>query len=234
MRSRAFWPKSTNTPTRSATRHVVVATRLVADAPLDLLGERLRKAAHVGERQLRLDRREDVQPGRARRLRVRAQTELVHHLAHDQRDLAHERPLAVARRVEVDQQVVGPLDLRHARVPRVQLDAPEVRDPRRAPPRCRRSRRPSSARSGTGRTPRRRSRDGSPARASGGRTRRRRRSGSASCGTAAGGGGGARARRRRRSTRRGRPSSARPPGRTACRDSRPGLRDGRFAWKRVS
>ena len=32
-------------------------------------------------------------------------------------------------RVEVDQQVVGPLDLRDARVPGVQLDAAEVRDP---------------------------------------------------------------------------------------------------------
>ena len=104
--------------------------RLVVDAPLDLLRERLREPAHLREQQLRLDRREDVEAGRARRLRIRAQPELVHHLAHDERDLAHERPLAVGRRVEVDQQVVGPLDLGHARVPRVQLDAAEVRDPR--------------------------------------------------------------------------------------------------------
>ena len=76
-----------------------------------------------------LDRREDVQAGRAGRLRVRAQPELVQHLLDDERDLADERPLAVGRRVEVDQEVVGPLDLGHARVPRVQLDAAEVRDP---------------------------------------------------------------------------------------------------------
>ena len=42
---------------------------LVADPPLDLLGERLREAAHLGERQLGPDRREDVQPGRPGGLR---------------------------------------------------------------------------------------------------------------------------------------------------------------------
>ena len=57
------------------------------------------------------------------------EAELVHHLAHDERDLADVRPLAVDRRVEVDQQVVG-ARCRHARVPRVQLDAAEVDDPR--------------------------------------------------------------------------------------------------------
>ncbi len=104
--------------------------RLVVDTALDLDRKRLREAANLGKRQLGLDRREDVEARRARRLRVRAQPELVHHLAHDERDLAHERPLAVARRVEVDQQIVGLLDLRDARRPRVQLDASEVRDPR--------------------------------------------------------------------------------------------------------
>ena len=45
---------------------------LVADPPLDLLGERLREPAHLRERQLRPDRRQDVQPRRARGLRERA------------------------------------------------------------------------------------------------------------------------------------------------------------------
>ena len=49
VRSRAFCPKSTKTPRRSATRHVVVATLLVADAPLDLFRERLRESPHVRE-----------------------------------------------------------------------------------------------------------------------------------------------------------------------------------------
>ena len=136
-------------PTRSATRHVVVATAWSPTRRSTSSAIAFAKPAHLGEQQLGPDRREDVQPGRAGRLRVRAQPELVQHLAHDERDLAHVRPLAVARRVEVDQQVVGPLDLGHARVPRVQLDAAEVRRPRRARRRCRRSRTPSSARSGT-------------------------------------------------------------------------------------
>ena len=82
-----------------------------------------------GKTHVALDRGQDVQTGRARRLRVRPQPELVQHLAHDERDLADERPLPVGRRVEIDQQVVGLLDLGHARVPGVQLDAAEVGDP---------------------------------------------------------------------------------------------------------
>ena len=39
------------------------------------------------------------------------------------------RPLSLGARVEIDQEVVRQLDLRHARVPGVQLDAAEVRDP---------------------------------------------------------------------------------------------------------
>ena len=58
------------------------------------------------------------------------------------------------------------------------------------------------------------------ARASGGRTLPRRRSGSASYGTAGGEGGGGRTARRRGSTRPGRPSSARAPGRRPCPGSR--------------
>ena len=42
---------------------------------------------------------------------------------------AHVLPGVPLARVEVDQEVVGPLDVAHARVPGVQLDAAEVRDP---------------------------------------------------------------------------------------------------------
>ena len=70
-----------------------------------------------------------MQPGRTRGLRVRREPELVHHLLHDERDLADELPRVALARVEVDQQVVGPLDVVHARVPRVQLDAAEVDHP---------------------------------------------------------------------------------------------------------
>src|SRR5205814_4645240 len=63
-------------------------------------------------------------------LRDRLTPELVPYLTYDERALADERPLALRRRVEVDQQVVRLLDLGHARGPRVQLDAAEVDDPR--------------------------------------------------------------------------------------------------------
>src|SRR5207248_1104767 len=84
---------------------------------------RRRVAAHLRERELRSDRREDVQTRRARGLRARSEPELVHHLLDDERDLAHELPRIALARVEVDQQVVRPLDVLHARVPGMQLDA---------------------------------------------------------------------------------------------------------------
>jgi len=103
---------------------------LVADPPLDLLREGLREPAHVREQQLGLDRRQDVETGRARGLRVARQPELVEYLTDDERDCQHVVPLVVRRRVQVDQHVVGPLDVVDPRVPRVELDAAEVDDPR--------------------------------------------------------------------------------------------------------
>ncbi len=82
---------------------------LVADPALDLLGERLGEAAHLRKRELGPDRRQDVEPGRARGLRVGAQPELAHELADCERDPPHMRPLALGARVEVDQKVVGAL-----------------------------------------------------------------------------------------------------------------------------
>ena len=105
-------------------RHV-----LVVDPPLDLLRQRLREPPHLREGELRPDRRQHVQPGRAGGLRVRSEPEPVHDLLHDERDLAHELPRVAFARVEVDQQVVRPLDVLDARVPGVQLDAAEVDHP---------------------------------------------------------------------------------------------------------
>jgi len=48
----------------------------------------------------------------------------------DERDCQHVVPLVVRGRVEVDQHVVGPLDVVDPRVPSVELDAAEVDDPR--------------------------------------------------------------------------------------------------------
>ena len=129
VRSRVFWPKSTKTPRRSATFQVVVATSWSPTRRSTSSASAFAKRRTSGNEQLRLDRRHDVQPGRARGLRIRGEAELVHHLAHDERDLSNVRPLAVGRRVEIDQQVVRPLDVVDPRVPRVQLDAAEVDDP---------------------------------------------------------------------------------------------------------
>ncbi len=70
-----------------------------------------------------------MEPRRAGRLRIGGESKLLHHVAYDDRDFAHIRPLAVGGRVEVDQEVIGLLDLRDARVPRVQLDATEIDHP---------------------------------------------------------------------------------------------------------
>ena len=70
-----------------------------------------------------------MQAGGARRLRVRGEPQFLHHLTDDEGDLPHVRPLPRSRRIEVDEQVVRLLDLRDARVPRVQLDAPQVDHP---------------------------------------------------------------------------------------------------------
>src|SRR5439155_716853 len=72
----------------------------------DLGRDRLRETAHLGERQLGDDRREDVHAGDTRRLRIRRQRELIEHLLHDHRDLAHVLPRVALARVEIDEHVV--------------------------------------------------------------------------------------------------------------------------------
>ena len=71
-----------------------------------------------------------MDPGRARRLRIARQPELVHHLLDDERDRTHVGERVPLARVEVDQEVVRPLDVAHARVPGVEVDAAEVDHPR--------------------------------------------------------------------------------------------------------
>ena len=129
VRSRAFWPKSTNTPTRSATRHVVVATAGRRSAARPPRRAPWRSAARPGSGRSRLIGARMCSPVEPDVFGYDRSPSSSSAVAHDERDLADERPLSVGRRVEVDQQVVGLLDLRHARVPRVQLDAAEVRDP---------------------------------------------------------------------------------------------------------
>src|SRR5207248_8810536 len=99
---------------------------LVADATLNLLGDALRESPYVRKPELGLDRDEDVQSRRTRRLRIESETQAVQHLAHDTGDHAHVLPLAVRGRVEVDQHVIGSLDVVYTGVPGVQLDTAEV------------------------------------------------------------------------------------------------------------
>ncbi len=128
VRSREFWPKSTNTPRRSATFHVVVATSWSSMRRSTSCASALAKRRTSGKRSSRLIGDEDVEPGRARGLGEAREPELLEHLVHDEGDRAHVLPRVPLARVEVDQHVVRPLDVVHARVPRVQLDAAEVRD----------------------------------------------------------------------------------------------------------
>src|SRR5947208_10159475 len=76
------------------------------------------------------DWNENVQTRHAARLRVAGQAKVVHNSLRSHRDLAHVRPGIALGWIEVDEQVVGLVHFGHARVPGVELDAPEVRDPR--------------------------------------------------------------------------------------------------------
>ena len=136
-----------------------------------------------------------------------ASTSRTHH-----RHLAHLVEARLRRRVEVDAQLVGMVEVGAPRRPRVEVDHPEVDRPDqvrgvvgdRARWRC--------ARSGTSRSRSRSSRAPSSAPASGRRTRPRRRRRSASSSSGARAGAGRRRRRPRRSTRRGRAWCARASG----------------------
>ena len=130
VRSRVFWPKSTKTPRRSATRQVVVATSWSPTRRSTSSASAFAKRRTSGKSSSGLIGAMMCSPVAPEVFGIRGEAELVHHLAHDERDLADVRPLAVGRRVEIDQQVVRPLDVVDPRVPRVQLDAAEVDDPR--------------------------------------------------------------------------------------------------------
>src|SRR5438552_16645844 len=112
-----------------AARHLPLRRRDRGHELDDRLRDRAGDLAHERELELAHDRHEDVEPRRAARLGKARDAELVEHLFAGERDLADVRPGVAFRRIEVDEQVVR---LRHrvdARVPGVQLDAAEVRDP---------------------------------------------------------------------------------------------------------
>ncbi len=214
----------------SATRHVVSRDRLVADAPLDLLGNRpsqtcarpeTRSSGRIGVMNV-----EPVAPERLREGTTGLSSSSTSRTTSAIRRTCGHCPSG--RRVEVDQHVVRSLDVLDARVPGVQLDAAEVDHP------CERgcvvdhsehrrvaAWKPDELLVDEGRM--------LAGRASGERSRLRRRSGSAPCERPADEGGAARSGRRRRSSGRDRPWSVPVEGRRPFPGSRSRRRSGRFA-----
>ena len=98
-------------------------------APLDVAGQRQRRAADLGIRPARLDADVDVDAARAGRLRPADQPDRLERLAADQRHVADLRPRHARDRVEVDPQLVGVVEVVGAHRVRVEVDAAEVDDP---------------------------------------------------------------------------------------------------------
>ena len=99
------------------------------DAALDLAADREGGAAHVRECPLRLDAYVDVDAARAGCLRIAAVAELREDVAHAHRHLAHVGERGFGRRIEVDPQLVGMVDVVGAYRPGVEVEASEVDHP---------------------------------------------------------------------------------------------------------
>ena len=106
-----------------------LARRQLGRAPFDLPRNRERRAPHLVESPARLEAHVDVDAARARRLRPAAQSVLVEHVSHDERDVAHVFPGRARAGVEVDAQLVGMIEVVGTHGVRVQVDAAEVDDP---------------------------------------------------------------------------------------------------------
>ncbi len=102
----------------------------VRGAPFDLSRERERRPSDLGERPTAFEPRVDVDPPRARGLGPPDEAEGLEHLLRHHGDVADLRPLDPRHRVEVHPQLVGMIEIVRAHRVRVQVDAPEVHDPR--------------------------------------------------------------------------------------------------------
>ena len=98
--------------------------------PLDLTRERERAAAHHREFPARLDPAGDVDAAIAGGLRPADPAHLREHLAHERRDDLRVGEVRARLRVDVDPQLVGTVDVRSARRPRMEVDDGEIRRPR--------------------------------------------------------------------------------------------------------
>ena len=123
-----------------------VASRVDEDAPAavgldELLRQRVRvaldqhRARAVREAPddveviLAVERHDDVEPLRARRLDEARQTELREQIAHRQRGGAQDLLSVVARRIEIEHAQIGLVQLRHARGPHVRRDRVLIGEP---------------------------------------------------------------------------------------------------------
>ncbi len=99
-------------------------------ATLDLARDRERRAAHGVEAPFRLDAHVHVDAARAAGLRPPGALHVVEHRAHDAGGLDNLLPPDARHRIEIDAQLVRVIEIGGARRVRVQVDAPEVHDPR--------------------------------------------------------------------------------------------------------
>ena len=106
-----------------------LARRQVGRPALDLARQRQRRAAHAERVPLGHDPHVDVDALGARGLRVAAQPVLGEHVADHERGPAHLVPADAGRRVEVDAQLVGRVEVGAPRRPRVEVDHAEVDRP---------------------------------------------------------------------------------------------------------
>ena len=93
------------------------------------LRERLGEAPDLLLQRTAHDRHVDVDALGAGRLDERRHAERLERLAHDQRGLEHLVEADAGPGIEIEVQVVGPIDVVAARVPLIEVDAAEVDDP---------------------------------------------------------------------------------------------------------
>jgi hypothetical protein len=103
--------------------------RQVGGAALDLPGHRERSAAHLEEIPARLDPDVYVDPLRTGGLRIALEAVLGEHVADDERRAPHGVPLDAGRRVEVDAELVGMVEIGTSGRPGVEVDHAKVDRP---------------------------------------------------------------------------------------------------------
>ena len=124
----AFWLKSTNTR-RAALLLPPRRGDAVGVAALELAGERHRRGPHLVAVPAGLERDVEVQATRARRLDVRLEAELLEQVVGEHRALLELLEVDARRRVEVDAQLVGHLEVGEPVRPHVEPEAPLVHAP---------------------------------------------------------------------------------------------------------